>query len=74
MSRKPGTFRTGDRVLHKRRPALTPQRVTEVLWSTFGDWIKLDLNGVEVGPFLAKNFELIEPASADSLVNTTGSA
>lgn len=58
MSRKPGTFRTGDLVVHRRRPALVPLRVTEVLWSTMGDWIKLDLNGAEVGPFRAENYQL----------------
>ena len=58
MSRQPGTFRSGDRAVHRRRPSLVPLTVTGVFWSTFGDWITVDINGVEAGPFRAENYQI----------------
>ena len=55
--KKPRPIRTGDLVQHRTRPTLTPTRVTQVYWTQQGDLLYLDLHGVEIGPFPARNYQ-----------------
>ena len=57
--KKARPIRTGDLVQHKTRPTLTPTPVTRVYWTQQGDLLYLDLNGVEIGPFPARNYQRI---------------
>ena len=63
MRNKSRPIRTGDRVQHKTRPHLTPDTVTQVFWTPQGDMLYLDMHGVEIGPFPAKNYQLYQPST-----------